>query len=221
MFWLDADLIIVPSNIISLLYHANPTGVSAPLVLLDSAAIYGRRIASGDSNVDDIYSQIINGNDKEMKFYDTAAFVQENEKIQHTSLHGKAECGHRNYGSVTSFKPYYNPSSINHPPHPPSTTSSASSSTSSAEKSKSDILVPFDSVGTTYLIPANVYRWTSTAMSSFNIRHYAHVLTEHCPVVHAAKYLLGLEVMLVTHVKVLHADLPAYGESFHGGAFLR
>ena len=86
--------------------------------------------------------------------------------------------------------------------------------------------VPCDSVGTTYLVPAAVYRWNSSSSSRgsnvrsssvheagyFNLRHYAHVLTEHYPVVHAAKYLLGIEVVTVLSVVVMHADLPMYGE---------
>lgn len=86
--------------------------------------------------------------------------------------------------------------------------------------------VPCDSVGTAYLLPAAVYRWNSSSSSRgsnvrsssvheagyFNLRHYAHVLTEHYPVVHAAKYLLGIEVVTVLSVVVMHADLPMYGE---------
>ena len=93
-------------------------------------------------------------------------------------------------------------------------------------------------MGTTYLLPADVYRWRGgpeggvvprapqrtpkgagvaatgahgsdagaaggaaggaaarpgEGPEAVSIRHYAHVLTEHCPVAHAAKYLLGLD----------------------------
>jgi hypothetical protein len=96
-------------------------------------------------------------------------------------------------------------------------------------------VVPCDSVGTTYLLPAAVYRWHSRhvldgkssggsgvgppisssrggGQAGLVVRHYAHALTEHFPVVHAAKYLLEVEVLAVPGVVVMHADLPMFGE---------
>jgi hypothetical protein len=96
-------------------------------------------------------------------------------------------------------------------------------------------VVPCDSVGTTYLLPAAVYRWHSRhvldgkssggsgvgppisssrggGQARLVVRHYAHALTEHFPVVHAAKYLLEVEVLAVPGVVVMHADLPMFGE---------
>ena len=113
-----------------------------------------------------------------------------------------------------------------------STSSSLSFSSFSADPPLLGVrVVPCDSVGTTYLLPAAVYRWNSSSGfvhqvggeyrrrsssqddgAGVSLRHYAHVMTEHYPVVHAAKYLLGVEVVAVPSVVVMHADLPMYGE---------
>jgi hypothetical protein len=40
-------------------------------------------------------------------------------------------------------------------------------------------------------------------------------------VVHGAKYLLGLRVVAVPSLAVFHANLPLFGEAFHGNSFDR
>lgn len=122
----------------------------------------------------------------------------------------RSQAGHRNYGSFTALAPYFNASGL-----------------------RSLVAVPCDSLGTTYLVPASVYLWRAASEQSKDdrdrfvkgegvaIRHYAHVLTEHFPVVHAAKYLLRMAVVLVPSLRVFHADLPRFGEGFHGNSFDR
>lgn len=130
---------------------------------------------------------------REWRFYDTAAFVQEGEPIEQNV----ATKHHANFGSVSAVPPYFR-----RPKRP---------------------LVDCDSVGTTYLIPAAVYRWNASLPSdglhvgrAATIRHFAHVLTEHFPVVHAAKYILGYRVTALTTAAVAHAELPLFGEGYHG-----
>mmetsp|Transcript_79036 Transcript_79036/g.154569 ORF Transcript_79036/g.154569 Transcript_79036/m.154569 type:complete len:650 (+) Transcript_79036:38-1987(+) len=278
VLWLDADLTVVPTDLVTRLHLANPKGISAPLVLLDSGAAHSRQHQSAA----DARSAHVNEGKRPSsdvvaatlrpppfpptpaaltRFYDTAAFVQEGQLVQRTSPPGKAPCGHRNYGSVTALPPYFNVSSSGSRKH---STSKGGLHALLSEEDYENLnerrvlrgqpprarVIPCDSVGTTYLIPAKVYRWKAGGRSAQNqkptesalparappaataaaaeggvaamtIRHYAHVLTEHCPVVHAAKYLLGLEVVAVPNVRVLHADLPVYGEAFHGNAFDR
>jgi hypothetical protein len=284
VFWLDADLTVVPSDIIQRLYRANPTGISAPLVLLDSGAKFSRLSDASSSPGEEWLGRIESPMppSSSIRFYDTAAFVQEGQLVQRTSEPGKALCGHRNYGSVTALPPYFNYSSaaagggvdgartrvrtfllderVNVAAGPGGVVRRQrgahgllSEPDFGAMNERRALrgqplkprVVPCDSVGTTYLIPASVYRWRAggagatspppravsevpapaasapAASAPVSIRHYAHVLTEHFPVVHAAKYLLGVEVVAVPSVRVMHADLPMFGEGFHGNAFDR
>ena len=52
VFWLDADLTVVPPDVVSRLHAANPGGVSAPLVLLDKqgAATFSSSASSSSSS---------------------------------------------------------------------------------------------------------------------------------------------------------------------------
>ena len=45
--------------------------------------------------------------------------------------------------------------------------------------------------------------------------HFPTAFTEHFPVVHAAKYELGVRVTLAVGVEVEHANLPKYGMHWH------
>lgn len=68
-------------------------------------------------------------------------------------------------------------------------------------------LVDLDAVGCAYLIPASVYknhRYETTPGQ-----------TEHYSIMQAAQSE-GLRVVCNTEVTVFHADLPQYGESWHG-----
>lgn len=68
-------------------------------------------------------------------------------------------------------------------------------------------LVDLESVGCAYLIPAIVYknhRYNTTPGQ-----------TEHYSIMQAAKSM-GMRIVCNTDVTVYHADLPKYGESWHG-----
>jgi len=153
VFWLDAD-VYIPDNIITLLHAANPHGISAPLVLLDTSARARREFASG--------IKVPSKPDSKPSFYDTAAFVQQGQSMPaETGPDKKGK--QRNYGTVTTSFPYFN--------------MSASSKSATTRQGKS--LIPCDSVGTIYLIPAQVYRWNKVLGDRMiAIRHYAHLLTE-------------------------------------------
>ena len=75
--------------------------------------------------------------------------------------------------------------------------------------------VACESFGTVYLIPSEVYRCEDCR--KLKIEHFATALTEHFPVVHAAKYLLGMDIVTDTTLAVMHANLPLYGEAWHAG----
>jgi len=280
VFWLDADLVSVPSDLVARLHAACerealrpgspllravgesggalPAGkglcVAAPLVLLDSHARVGatregmaglagetggvsRQTALGPAASPKASPETGNGAlglgglAPSLRFYDTAAFVQEGERAQTTSPPGQAPCGHRNYGSVRALPPYFNLSApsarpialaapnpavgsrvggqsggqgggqggvrrvVAEPLRPGGLRGAPSPPPPLPPPPPSRATVRCDCVGTTYLLPADVYRWgADQAGQGGLIRHYAHLLTEHCPVTHAAKYLLGLEV---------------------------
>ena len=50
-----------------------------------------------------------------------------------------------------------------------------------------------------------------------HFEHFPTALTEHFPIVHAAKHYFGMPVVADLRVVAQHADLPAHGEGFHGG----
>eukprot|EP01048_Picozoa_sp_COSAG05_P005817 COSAG05_NODE_355_length_10856_cov_7.197174_10_plen_229_part_00 len=74
--------------------------------------------------------------------------------------------------------------------------------------SRSSGVVDCESVGTVYMLPADVYRLTSAKDAG----HFPTAFTEHFPVVHAAKYELEVRVTLVVGVEVEHANLPKYAD---------
>ena len=45
--------------------------------------------------------------------------------------------------------------------------------------------------------------------------HFPTPFTEHYPLVHYAKYVLGMRVVTVLNVYAYHADLPTHGEAWH------
>lgn len=68
-------------------------------------------------------------------------------------------------------------------------------------------LVNLDAVGCAYLIPAVVYK-----------NHRYHTTpgqTEHYSIMESARSM-GMRIVCNTEVTVFHADLPKYGESWHG-----
>lgn len=162
VLWLDADLTVVPDDLVSRLhaacdYHDGPQDnhgihlplvkgkkgrkderdvralapapgrhlgcVAAPLVLLDTGAAVSESLVeeAGSQDKHEVEDSVRFGGaaathaellasqpNSALRFYDTAAFVQEGEKVQVTTLPGKAVCKHRNYGSVHAFPPYFN-----------------------------------------------------------------------------------------------------------------
>lgn len=71
----------------------------------------------------------------------------------------------------------------------------------------SENLVDLDAVGCAYLIPASVYKE--------NRYHTTPGHTEHYSIMQAARRN-GLRIVCDTRITVYHADLPKYGESWHG-----
>jgi len=80
-----------------------------------------------------------------------------------------------------------------------------------------------EGVGTVYLIPSEVYttpRGASAGDGSAGAglgppEHFPTAFTEHFPVIHAAKYGLGMSVTTALDVVVQHANLPAFGLQWH------
>ena len=77
------------------------------------------------------------------------------------------------------------------------------------------VAVPCEAVGTVYLVPSVVYTCAGCANPGLRFEHFATTLTEHFPIVHAAKHYFGLPVMAALDVEAVHADLPRYGEAWH------
>ena len=67
-------------------------------------------------------------------------------------------------------------------------------------------VVECESVGVSYLAPASIYRQGDVVP-----RYFPTPFTEHFPVVHAAKYALGLRVVTDTSIRVFQAWLPHWG----------
>ena len=167
VLWLDADLTVVPDDLVSRLhaacdYNDGPQDnhgihlplvkggqrvgkedrdvrvlapapgrslgcVAAPLVLLDTGAAVSEPSAKQTGSQDNsntnhevkdsvrfggaaaTHAELLASQpNSALRFYDTAAFVQEGETVQVTTPPGKAVCKHRNYGSVHAFPPYFN-----------------------------------------------------------------------------------------------------------------
>jgi len=80
-------------------------------------------------------------------------------------------------------------------------------SSSSPYFESSEKLVDLDAVGCAYLIPASVYkdnRYKTTPGQ-----------TEHYSIMQSAK-AMGIRIVCDTQVTAYHADLPKYGEAWHG-----
>ena len=73
----------------------------------------------------------------------------------------------------------------------------------------SPAVIDCESVGTVYMLPARAY--TAPAAPA----HVPTAFTEHFPVVHYAKYTLGLRVVLAIETQAFHANLPTHGEKWH------
>jgi len=163
VLWLDADLTVVPNDLVSRLHAAcdyddhrhSDRGihlpltkgrkegnkdrdvrvlppapgrhlgcVAAPLVLLDTGAAISESSMMKKRSQDESSNKrstaqlggaaathaelLASQPDSAWRFYDTAAFVQEGERVQVTSPPGQAVCKHRNYGSVHALPPYFN-----------------------------------------------------------------------------------------------------------------
>ena len=102
VFWLDADITRLPPDTIRRLHDANPGGVSAPAVVLESSntsdyhMLYCHKPACGPGGG--------------FRFYDTAAFFEVGKTVQ---LANKRERGHAQFGSVSIWPPYAGSDSMN------------------------------------------------------------------------------------------------------------
>ena len=67
-------------------------------------------------------------------------------------------------------------------------------------------VVECESVGTVYLAPAALYRVPETVP-----KYFPTPFTEHFPVMHAAKYKLGMRIVTDTNIVVQHADTAKFG----------
>ena len=70
-----------------------------------------------------------------------------------------------------------------------------------------------ESVGTVYMLPAKVYR--QQPGKPVPPIHFPTAFTEHYPVVHFAKYVLGMPVRTDMAIEAEHAYLPKYGMEWH------
>jgi hypothetical protein len=80
---------------------------------------------------------------------------------------------------------------------------------------------PCESVGTVYLLPARSYRagidpeFPGQNLTRKPPVHFPTAFTEHFPIVHHAKYVLGMEVLTNMAIVAEHAYLPKYGLEWH------
>ena len=134
VLWLDADIVDFPVDLPARLLEVNPAAIVAPAVCID-------------------------GNP--LRFYDTAGFVENNQRCRHD-------------------QPWFDQ------PGP---------------------VVPLESVGACYIVPAVVY-WAGA-------RHvYSPPFTDHMSVCRRAREL-DIPVLCDTRITVFHADLTRYGLAWH------
>ena len=104
VFWLDADVISVPDDVVAALHRANPTGVTAPAVVLDGTDTEAHHFEKCGAPVcARMGGATADGRDarpgavRRKQFYDTAGFF---EAGQHAHLPNKKAFGHVQYGAV-------------------------------------------------------------------------------------------------------------------------
>lgn len=192
VIWLDADVVQYPPDMVSALYAVNPGGVVAPTVLIEESDTpeFHKHLCKKTlchMGMQKKTRNIRQWSDKRYKqFYDRAAFIASNTNITTNRAFP---------GNSLPFPPYLG---------------GVQGWTEGLETGK----VECESVGTVYMLPARVYRDTSVAKQEYG-PHFPTAFTEHFPVVHAAKYELGISIVTATKVEVLHANLPTYGLMWH------
>ena len=231
VFWLDADVVRLPADLIARLHAANPTGVSAPAVVVegsnttawhraychrnDCAAVWQQQRPAGARGGTDA-PQSTRGTGAPPRFYDTAAFFEAGEDV---SLANKPARGHPQFGAVRAWPPFAGRTG--------------------------DRVVDMESVGTVYLVPAEVSECVRsletlkrrprlgrtqhdttppsplqiyhcrTCAPGVKFEHFSTTFTEHFPIVHAAKHYFGMRVIMVPELVAEHAELTRYGEVWH------
>ena len=134
VLWLDADIVDAPADLVARLHAANPGGVSAPAVVIEdsnSSAYHQRRCGRDDCSA-------FNGmvGHKGYQFYDAAAFFEAGHIVRaRRSKDEVRRLGHSNTGTVRVWPPYMG--------------------------NRTDVpgnggVVDCESVGTVYLVPAEV-----------------------------------------------------------------
>ena len=117
------------------------------------------------------------------QFYDVAAFFEEGGVVPlRRGRDDRKALGHTQTGTVRVWPPYMGP-------------------TAAQGGRGSGGVVPCESVGTAYLVPASVYRCVGCP-DGLRFDHFATALTEHFPIVHAAKHYFGLRVVAALDVIV-------------------
>ena len=193
VLWRDADIVAAPPDLVARLHAANPGGVSAPAVVIEdsnSSAYHQRRCGRDDCSA-------FNGmvGHKGYQFYDAAAFFEAGHVVRaRRSKDEVRRLGHSNTGTVRVWPPYMG---------------------NRTDAKGNGGVVDCESVGTVYLVPAEVYR-CGACPPGVRFEHFPTAFTEHFPIVHAARHYFGLPVVADLRVVAQHADLPAHGEGFHG-----
>jgi hypothetical protein len=156
LFWVDADVIRYPADMPTRLLTENPTGVSAPMVMIDG-------------NMEGLVNT---------RFYDMAAFIIEG----------------RDHIEPTVAIPFIPGRNVWYtPPYWP-------------DEPTTDV-VRMDCVGTITMVPAHIYK---------TARYEDHpAFTDHYPICKEARRQ-GLPVTAHRNITAFHANLPKYGEAWHG-----
>eukprot|EP01052_Picozoa_sp_SAG31_P022392 SAG31_NODE_1779_length_7293_cov_39.850153_5_plen_298_part_00 len=191
VLWLDADVVAYPPDLVAQLYAANPGGIVAPMVYIEDSDTldYHRRLCR---------RSICGAHQKQRakQLYDRAAFVLTGSNVSTDKAFP---------GNSRAFPPYFGGLS------------------GSEAKLAAKQFLDCESVGTVYLIPASVYRHKlpsvrvpemkevagnkSDVHTNARVKHFPTAFTEHFPVVHFAKYELGMRVGVASGVEAFHGEL--------------
>ena len=189
VLWLDADVVKYPADLVRQLYETNPDGVNAPLVVIESSD-------------EPWYHKAVCGNElcphaticgrpqcpRAKMFYDRAAFISTGANITGDEAFP---------GNALPWPPY-----LGH----------------GAWRTR---VTECESVGTVYMLPARAYRaGRDPSVTDRDVyrnppQHFPTAFTEHFPVVHYCKYVLGMDVLTNMAIEAEHAYLPKYGLEWH------
>eukprot|EP01047_Picozoa_sp_COSAG01_P049087 COSAG01_NODE_4832_length_4703_cov_16.848610_2_plen_283_part_00 len=188
VLWLDADVVKYPPNLVERLHATNPDGVTAPLVVIESSdeEWYHKQVCGKPTCPHGTVCGRPHCPRAKM-FYDRAAFITSGANItNHEAFPGNA----------LPWPPYLG---------------------RGAWHSR---VTECESVGTVYMLPARAYRCgVDPARPGGGLRqpppHFPTAFTEHFPIVHYAKYVLGMPVLTNLGIEAEHAYLPKYGMEWH------